>query len=430
MSTHQLCRRLRSTSARIACVLSLSLLGVAAADAQYVAEDPALQALAVEHYAARYHVTVEEAERRIVLQDRAAGIEDQLAGLLGSQFAAAWYEHDKAGRLQIGMTAAASRLKADVLRIVDALGIAADTDLVGVRYSMAELERIQDDVRRSLGTMITAGRARTSRNPKLNSIVVTAIHNLPATEEALLKRIWTDGVTLRRVAGSTLEGTLDTCTIKYCDPPLRGGRMLVPTFGFGCTAGFTARHRVHTNELLLMTAGHCIHFSGGFGTIWGARDEAQVWHSIGPVYGGVFGPRDAGVIHVVENYWKAIPPAAAVVAQSAPQMPANPNYKIRFDSQSMLGQTLCQSGAKLGTQCAIVSDLGADHVFGGVLLTNLGELDRCDTQYGDSGGPIFKSQRAFGLHVGHNNSGTHCYTMYQGIRGAENVLDVDILLAP
>lgn len=42
---------------------------------------------------------------------------------------------------------------------------------------------------------------------------------------------------------------------------------------------------------------------------------------------------------------------------------------------------------------------------------------------GDSGAPVFANGTAYGIHSGFSGS----YAMYQGIRGAENALNVDVI---
>jgi V8-like Glu-specific endopeptidase len=60
----------------------------------------------------------------------------------------------------------------------------------------------------------------------------------------------------------------------------------------------------------------------------------------------------------------------------------------------------------------------------------MGELDMCIAQPGDSGSPIYKKSRAFGILAGGlSMKPWHCFEIYQGIRGAEKALSFDILLA-
>jgi hypothetical protein len=58
----------------------------------------------------------------------------------------------------------------------------------------------------------------------------------------------------------------------------------------------------------------------------------------------------------------------------------------------------------------------------------MGELDVCDAQNGDSGGPLYKTHLAFGILSSTLND--PCFEAYQGVRGAEAALDVTVVVAP
>jgi hypothetical protein len=407
-------------------------------------ESVALQTIAVEHYADKYRLSLEDARARLAVQDQAAGIEDRLTALLGDQWADMWYDAADRGRLKIGITRAASARREEIQTLLREQGVEEHTDLVTVTYTLAELESKQDALRSSLMDMIMRGHARTSRNPMLNRVIVTAVTNLPASEEERIRQAAsTPGVTMRRVNARDLIGQFEACHTAPCDPPLRGGVRLYPPsgnyFGNFCTLGFTARHRVHTSHVLAMTAGHCVYEAWHFTNVWDAAAENGLGaEAIGPSYGFVLGGApgvDAGVVLVNSSgFWGTpVPPAPVVLVESSSMTTYDPNYAIRQDAKSTLGQILCMTGTITLTHCAFVSELGADHVFqvstGIVLLKNLGELATCHTLPQDSGAPIYKNHKAYGIHVG-KRSYDVCHTMYQGIRGAENELNVDILLAP
>ena len=58
----------------------------------------------------------------------------------------------------------------------------------------------------------------------------------------------------------------------------------------------------------------------------------------------------------------------------------------------------------------------------------MGELDTCESEPGDSGGPLYKNKRPFGIHsaTGYNDF-ADCDEYYQGIRGARNRLNVSLV---
>jgi hypothetical protein len=86
---------------------------------------------------------------------------------------------------------------------------------------------------------------------------------------------------------------------------------------------------------------------------------------------------------------------------------------------------------KTGTECGTVIELGADESSVGpdgktFTFHHMGRLDVCDTQNGDSGGPLYKTHLAFGIH----SSTGDCYEVYQGVRAAESALNVKVIAAP
>jgi hypothetical protein len=295
-------------------------------------------------------------------------------------------------------------------------------------------------VRRETRELVDSARASTGYDTRANSVVVRAVERLPDRDEAMLRRLQdTPGVSVRRVDARTLAGRLDTCNITYCDPPLRGGRQI--TGLGGCTAAFMSRERNGSN-LWAVTAGHCLYFNAlfGGGYAWSARDETKTPSLIGFYANYRFGApdgRDAGILWITPGgAWSSPTPIAAVVVKASDETTYNPAYPIRATSRSSIGQTLCRTGATTGTECGEVSLLGADESAKGpdgyyYQAHNMGEVDVCASNGGDSGGPWYKRNRAFGIHSGAVDAGpAFCWEFYQGIRDAENLLGVDVMLAP
>jgi hypothetical protein len=399
-------------------------------------EDVMVQRDASTYYAQKYRVDLNEAQRRLTIQDRAAGIEDDIAKVLGDQYSGIWYDHADGGKLKIGMTPAAMKRADEVRRIATNYGVAADMDLVRVRFTLAELEQKQNFARKSIADLVDAGLARTSYNTKANEVVVRAIAKLPRGNEARLKRLTKiAGVTVRRVDQPTLRGKADACNVTFCDPPFRGGRQ-IQSNSAGCTVAFIAHGLVPATQNWAITAGHCIFFGG---TTWKAQDESNNWSVLGVTaffnFSGASG-RDAGIVSISANTsWNPPAPLPAVVVKSSAITTYNPNYAITATSFSSIGQILCRTGATTGTECGEVSDLGADespdwpdgknHP-----LHHMGNIDVCGAQGGDSGGPYYKTHRAFGIHSGHAEGTFTCYEFYQGVRAAGNALNVTVNVAP
>lgn len=399
-------------------------------------ESPALEQIAVESVMETLGVSADEAARRLRLQDRASGIEDRIEAILGRDYAGVWYDHADRGRLNIGIAPAGSARVRDVQRIVDEYGLGEDAALVNVRYTLAELESRKAIIRESLMDLFRAGRAMTGYDTQANSVVVITLARLSAAEESRIRSIASqEGVVIRRQNVESLRADPLACSSIYCNPPMRGGRWIEY-----CTGGFTARHRVNVNDVLLLTAGHCVAWN--WGNNWRAYNEAGVWKYIGKtsygyVYGGASG-MDAGAIKLGTQgssmgYWfSPFPPTPEVVVNASSQTTFDAHYKIKNDSASTLGQTLCYSGGVSWTHCGPVAILGLDYwdTFVNSVLLNMGGISTCWPVTGDSGAPIYKINKAFGLLASRMYLDSGCLAVYQGIRSAENAMNVDVLLAP
>jgi len=428
----------------LACVLAICLCAVATSGARAIAqdlstrEDPDLQQVAVAYYVEKYRVEPEEALRRLAIQDRAAGIEDELTRLLGDQYAGIWYDHADRGRMKIGLTRRAEVHAGAVRALLDRYELGAEADTVTAEFSVAELERRQGAIRHEIADLIEAAHALTSYDTRLNKVVVTVLAALPAREEVRLKSLsalsW---VFIRRIDIPTLAGEPISCNVTFCNSPLRGGREMSGAHGV-CTIAFMARDRINPDQFWALTAGHCISLTGD--TTWSARNEAgQVMVFGSTAYftdadtSGSGG--DAGIVSIDPwRSWAAPAPIPAVVVKGSAQTTYNPNYQIRATSFSSIGQILCRTGRTTGTECGEVFNLGADETtwYDGVFYhtRNMGEVDMCGSRSGDSGGPFYKNGRAYGILSSYVSIGpAWCYEGYQGVRGAENLLGVDVLLS-
>ena len=93
---------------------------------------------------------------------------------MGDQYAGIWYDEAEAGQLKVGVTPSAGKFADGMRRLAERYGVVADMDLVTVRFTQAELEQKQNDVRKRIADIVDTGRARTSYNTKLNMVLVTA----------------------------------------------------------------------------------------------------------------------------------------------------------------------------------------------------------------------------------------------------------------
>jgi hypothetical protein len=89
------------------------------------------------------------------------------------------------------------------------------------------------------------------------------------------------------------------------------------------------------------------------------------------------------------------------------------------------------TGERTGSRCGQVTDLNVqiDSGQGGIFghkVKHLGKLRSCGLAAGDSGGPVFKRGVAYGVLT--NTRG--CDVYFQGAVTAQDLLNVDVLIAP
>lgn len=206
--------------------------------------------------------------------------------------------------------------------------------------------------------------------------------------------------------------------------PAPGGIFISNTTGNStkiCTGGFIARSRID-GKLYQFTAGHCA--SGGFTGTWSTEFPNDSIHAIGPVHHYIFSKAGDMAILAINNPagWQL--PQGWVYVTASSNTTLNQQYAISSAQYSTQGARICKTGAIGHTSCGIVLALGVN----GGYTNNLGEASFC-TKEGDSGGPVFAAHQAFGLVVAVNKNNS-CISYYQGIIGAENALNVNLVLDP
>lgn len=434
--------RLVGAAALVAvCVASIGItpahvaIGEAASPsaAERWAEDPATKQLAAEK-----GLSLPEAQRRIGVQQRATELGEVLGKTLGSaRYGGVWIGDDdriKVGTVQNGTRAAAHM--AAVHKAAAAHRLAADTDVVPVRHSLASLlaanDWLSDQVVRTNKT------ARWPMLPGYTTAGNTVRLGLPPKsaglspgQRAVLGQAWhrygallsVYTLTERPKPEADCGWVSDGFT---CDLPVRGGVLIGE---YGCTLGFLARSRTDS-RLYGLTAGHCLKDQAASTiTFSRAKDDSRI--PLGTRHNYVYGAAgDAGIINISDPKTRE----AAIACQCSwvtvlaspdnggvPGTSANERYKILRDGTSTEGMRVCFTGKRSGTSCGRVLRLGVPSSTG---VLNLTEANYCHTN-GDSGGPVYAGNTAYGIHQG--NGGTACTALYQGIRGAENVLNVDVL---
>ncbi|GAA1866974.1 S1 family peptidase [Myceligenerans crystallogenes] len=389
--------------------------------------DPAALSLAAER-----GISAQEAERRLGWQRSADAVARDVTASIGAdRFGGLWIDPAD-DRLKVGVVAGAGTASSDLTRAVGR--VAAGHDVAGAVdvVPVARPERELAAANRWIASRVEAasagatGTLSTGYRPSRGTVLIGVPAEPSAAQRALVEaagRKFGDLVETYRTEG---EPVARACGFPYCDPPLRGG---VRTWGGGgCTLGFIARSRAD-GKLYGLTAGHCVTKGTMYYTLF-ATDQSSHW--IGPGHNRVFGGSgDAGIIDISNpTGWR--PRAWVYVGESPARDGVGgtsrvTEYTITSDGSSREGMRVCKTGATAETTCGRVDavDVTVDYTDGPV-VNHLAQANLC-SKSGDSGGPVFADHVAYGL-VSGSRTGT-CVSFYQGVRGAENLMNVDVAFA-
>jgi hypothetical protein len=404
---------------------ALTALSPASADpAPTASPDPV-----VAHLAHERGVSIAEAQRRIGWQNEAPALAADVEQVLGTnRFGGVWIGRDD-DRLKVGVVAAAGIASADaatVAKVAAARGLKTAADAVPVRYSLASLSAASDWLRDELVRVnkdapaaLTAGYTTAGNAVRLGVPAELTTAQGQVVEQARQRF----GAMLAEYPNTT-RVTSEACSSLYCDPPLRAGvRITNP----GCTVGFLGRSRSDA-KLYAFTAGHCVvdrPASAVYGTLFSDASP----HDIGPRQNfelGVVG--DMAIIRVThEAGWRArawVYVRASTGQDGVTGTSRNESYPILSDGGSTDEMRVCKSGIGQSTSCGRVKELGVTvhYTDRNITVGGLARTSYCSLG-GDSGAPVFASNRAFGIHVAGADG---CVAYYQGIREAENLMNVNV----
>ncbi len=429
-------RRTSQTTRRaltVAVVAALTATGLTAASPASAAgrgaidaKDPAVVMLAGER-----GISLTEAQRRIDWQKQASRVHDEMASALGTQrFGGLWIGlHDD--RLKVGVAGEGSVMAATrqaIGAVAAARGLGDAVDVVAVKHSLQALEAANDWLGNQLVRVNKAAPSplRAGYVPDESTVRL----GLPQRLETLTAEQAQVVAEAKRRFGSMLvtypltdQVSPEACSFPYCDPPLRAG---VRVGAVGCTLGFLGRSQ-SDGKLYAFTAGHCL--DGAASTTYWTQFANGDRHNIGPRHNYVLGADgDAGIIRVTnEAGWNA---RAWVYVQASTGNDGvagtgyDPDYPILADGASSLNMRVCKSGVSSDrTSCGRVKELGVTVTYtSGQTIRGLARTSYCSLG-GDSGGPVYAGNTAYGIHVA---GGTGCVAYYQGIRGAENLMNVNV----
>ncbi|WP_437758398.1 S1 family peptidase [Sorangium sp. So ce1389] len=379
----------------------------------------------VEGFARERGISYSEAQQRLGWQTLAPQLDEQLRADLGDRLGGVWVDVAGGDRIMVGVVREAVTDAAAVVRDgARKIGLTEGYDIVPVRRSLAELERVNEwlgaeieKVNDGAGATLTAG-LRTDLNAVELQVpaegrLTDAQRDLVATAKARLS----DMIVAGSYAG---RPTARACVYPYCDSPLRGG-IRITNSGTGCTGAFVAKSKVD-GVLYQFTAGHCAYENYDD---WSTRFTDGSSHVVGPVHHWEWHKGGDMAILRIKNVagWD---PEPWVYVTSGPDTTTNTAYKIKSDHVSVLGMRICTTGAYYGrSDCGYVTQLGVTATYDGVTVRNLGRGSFCGMG-GDSGSPMYASHVAYGLQVA---GYSECDSLYQGIRAAESVLNVNVLHA-
>jgi streptogrisin C len=427
-------------------------------------EDPGVQEAAIWAYRDAYGVSEAVAEERIEIQDAAVGLAESLETAMGDAYGGMWFDAGDEGRVKVGVAmdepqpaqAAAVDAAQD---IIAEQGVTADTDIIGVPESRDDLLAAEPDLTDDLDALVDAGKVRTGLDSSQNALVVQTADTVTSGEmetiedaaDAAPVEVQIDETGEPAVAGddSGCDFFEDPDRI-FCDAPLRGGVKI--DSNVACTAGFMTKSQ-SDDKRYLMTAGHCLRDDGG--AIWKSRSAVGsglgrllnigyewAWE-YGPL-GNRNGKSDVGIISVPKtSEWYSKSTAGYVVVAKSTNAPSvgstklNLAYPIYHTKRATTGQIVCTTGNpkfdKLErswgtspashTRCGHVVLEETSDTRNGKKLLHLFTVNICAAKNGQSGGPAYKENTAFGVLSGSYG----CTVWFSDIKHAQSSMNVYVL---
>lgn len=376
----------------------------------------------------KYNISSAEAFRRLEVQDRATSLLDDLSRVLGDGYGGLWLDPQHGGRVVIGVLPGQERI---VRQLATRRGV--KPTVVLVKRSVRQLQDLRDQLQRDLPTdsELQVGAAYLPDNKitvlerKEPAGRIGTAQSDTAALKAELARKFPDLVRYRTVEGNDTTvacvSRVDTNPNTWCDAPLRGGVGITGGDKY-CSAGFNVRSRSDGIRYLL-TAGHC-----SDPHIFQTRFADNGIHNIGYRHNSVYGAAGDAMIIRLDNPtgWN---PKPWVFVTGSSGTSRNESYEIARDGLTTIGMTVCMTGRRDGTQCGVVVDNDRPGAGG---VAHVAEVSGGCVRLGDSGGPVYRSSTAYGIvHGGRFNladlTGCAVAWYYQGIRGAQNLMNVNLV---
>lgn len=315
---------------------------------------------------AEYHgVSRATALREIADLPLVAGLEAQIEAQLPKQFAGVWISHDPTYRVVVALVDGKVGTAESMAR---EMGLASPVEQIEASHSYAELVSLADDLRtRRLEPDYTV-----KVDLRSNRVVVRVLDFDAFVERLDGKAASASNVIIERVprlGGPSIYAGLSTLT---------------------CTFGFTVRKNGTTTEGIT-TAAHCPDTQSYAGTNL-------------PLVNASNGSAD--------TQWHTTPGMTdeARMKTSASGTTRNVTSRTMY-SNVVIGQTICKYGYTTGYGCGEVEEKEADAPWVPNQTGRYISLKRCGTDLsteGDSGGPVFYNNSAFGIISGWQFGGLAC----------------------
>lgn len=381
----------------------------------------------VQEFATSLGINEDTARQRLELERASVGFEPRLIAAFPETFGGAWLETEGEPGLTVAVTNDAETARATIQSM---FAVPEAVSTITVEHSLAELlllqeEMIRDRTALQLGKSsldrldVTGGHYDLDIDVKRNTVVVRLREPRTDLVEALTSVYGTEMLVIEGNASAP-----EVCTRSDCRYTLRGGLRVI-SGSFACSSAFSAKS---PNNYYLISAAHC-----------DPNDNAR--YNGGERYGTVTLRVLQGRVDAERHYRPYPSPwgtswyvSASIFVASTDMRPVR--YHISWDS-TMIGTYVGKAGAVTNTTRGDIFSkyLSPDGVPGSNRFLG---AEYCGNP-GDSGGAVFNTNTAYGVHHGGPEDefgfARVCgdpldYGIFGNIVYAKDALGLDILAAP
>jgi hypothetical protein len=237
-------------------------------------------------------------------------------------------------------------------------------------------ERIGDrwDSLRAEGVAIVGAGIRTD----LNVVEIGVTGLTPETSERLRAEFGEGSTTIE-----ARQPQADACVdISNCRP-MKGGIEFYKVYH--CTSGFIVETS-NTSEIMMLTAGHCLHISGGVGAVFSHNADTLGIADVDTWNPGSTRNADVGLIDL---YTHEVPATKNQILTSGSTVKSVGGW----DATQLVGDQTCRSGLTSGKDCGEIVAVGEQNDsevpgWGTMHVKNTNRVS-FDSTGGDSGGPEY-----------------------------------------